>query len=39
MQFEKIKGLIVAPFTPFDKKGELDLGPVADYAAMLQKMD
>lgn len=37
MQFEKIKGLIVAPFTPFDKKGELDLGPVADYAAMLQK--
>ena len=37
MQFEKIKGLIVAPFTPFDKKGELDLAPVADYAAMLQK--
>lgn len=37
MQFEKIKGLIVAPFTPFDKKGELDLVPVADYAAMLQK--
>lgn len=37
MQFEKIKGLIVAPFTPFDKKGELDPGPVADYAAMLQK--
>lgn len=37
MQFEKIKGLIVAPFTPFDKKGELDLAPVADYATMLQK--
>ncbi|MGE4569209.1 MAG: dihydrodipicolinate synthase family protein, partial [Bacteroidales bacterium] len=37
MQFEKIKGLIVAPFTPFDKKGEVNLSPVADYADMLQK--
>lgn len=36
-QFEKIKGLIVAPFTPFDKKGEVDFGPIADYATMLQK--
>ena len=36
-KFEKIKGLIVAPFTPFDKKGEVDLGPIADYAALLQK--
>ncbi len=36
-QFEKIKGLIVAPFTPFDKKGEVDLGPIGDYAALLQK--
>ncbi|HAR38328.1 MAG: N-acetylneuraminate lyase [Bacteroidetes bacterium GWD2_45_23] len=36
-QFEKIKGLIVAPFTPFDKKGEVDFGPIGDYAAMLQK--
>ncbi|MFA5649576.1 MAG: dihydrodipicolinate synthase family protein [Proteiniphilum sp.] len=36
-QFDKIKGLIVAPFTPFDKKGEVDHGPIADYAAMLQK--
>lgn len=36
-QFEKIKGLIVAPFTPFDKKGEVDAGPIADYAALLQK--
>lgn len=36
-QFEKIKGLIVAPFTPFDKKGEVDLGPIDEYAAMLQK--
>ncbi|NLI99951.1 MAG: N-acetylneuraminate lyase, partial [Bacteroidales bacterium] len=36
-QFDKIKGLIVAPFTPFDKKGEVDMGPIADYAAILQK--
>jgi len=27
----------VAPFTPFDKKGEVDFGPIGDYAAMLQK--
>ncbi|HBT86225.1 MAG TPA: N-acetylneuraminate lyase, partial [Porphyromonadaceae bacterium] len=37
MKFEKIKGLIVAPFTPFDKQGEVDLGPISDYASMLQK--
>lgn len=37
MKFEKIKGLIVAPFTPFDKKGEVDLAPISDYATMLQK--
>lgn len=37
MKFEKIKGLIVAPFTPFDKKGEVDLSPISDYASMLQK--
>ena len=37
MQFEKIKGLIVAPFTPFDKKGEVDLNPIDNYASMLQK--
>ncbi len=35
-KFDKIKGLIVAPFTPFDKKGEVDLNPIAAYAAMLQ---
>lgn len=39
MKFEKIKGLIVAPFTPFDKKGEVDLSPISDYATMLQKND
>jgi len=37
MNFEKIKGLIVAPFTPFDKRGEVDLSPIGDYAMMLQK--
>ncbi|MDD3310430.1 MAG: N-acetylneuraminate lyase, partial [Dysgonamonadaceae bacterium] len=34
MKFEKINGLIVAPFTPFDKQGELNLEPIADYAKM-----
>ena len=38
-QFEKIKGLIVAPFTPFDSKGEVDDGPLADYAASCRKTD
>ena len=36
MKFEKIKGLIVAPFTPFDKQGELDLSPIAAYGKLLQ---
>lgn len=36
MTFEKIKGLIAAPFTPFDKKGELNLAPIQDYAKLLQ---
>lgn len=36
MNFEKIKGLIVAPFTPFDKNGELDLSPIADYGKLLK---
>ncbi|HHT23056.1 MAG TPA: N-acetylneuraminate lyase [Bacteroidales bacterium] len=37
MKFEKIKGLIVAPFTPFDKKGKLDLVPIDDYGKLLEK--
>ncbi len=37
MKFEKIKGLIVAPFTPFDKKGKLDLDPIGDYGKLLEK--
>ena len=36
MQFVKIKGLIVAPFTPFDKNGELDLSPIPAYGKLLQ---
>jgi len=34
---EKIKGLINAPFTPFDAKGEVNLEPIEAYANMLQK--
>lgn len=34
---EKIKGLIDAPFTPFDKNGDVTLEPIAAYAAMLHK--
>jgi N-acetylneuraminate lyase len=34
---EKIQGLINAPFTPFDKNGEVDLKPLAVYASMLQE--
>lgn len=37
MKFEKITGLIDAPFTPFDKNGEVNLEPIAAYAQMLQK--
>lgn len=34
---EKIKGLIDAPFTPMDARGEVNLQPIAAYAAMLQR--
>ena len=34
---KKIKGLINAPFTPFDAKGEVNLEPIEAYAKMLQK--
>ena len=33
---EKITGLIDAPFTPFDEKGEINLEPIGRYAAMLK---
>lgn len=36
MKFEKISGLINAPFTPFDKNGEVNLQPIEVYAKMLQ---
>ncbi len=34
---EKIIGLIDAPFTPFDDKGEVNFAPISAYAAMLAK--
>ncbi|SET20669.1 dihydrodipicolinate synthase family protein [Prevotella sp. kh1p2] len=34
---EKIIGLIDAPFTPFHQNGDVNLEPIAAYAAMLQK--
>ncbi|MCM1309974.1 MAG: dihydrodipicolinate synthase family protein [Bacteroides sp.] len=37
MEFEKIVGLIDAPFTPFDAAGNVNLAPIPAYAAMLQK--
>ena len=37
MEFEKICGLIDAPFTPFDAEGNVNLAPIPAYAAMLQK--
>lgn len=37
MEFEKIHGLIDAPFTPFDSEGNINLAPIPAYAAMLQK--
>ena len=37
MQFEKIKGLIDAPFTPMLPNGDINLAPIPKYAAMLAK--
>ena len=37
MEFEKIKGLIDAPFTPFLENGEVNYAPIPEYAAMLKK--
>lgn len=37
MTTEKIKGLIDAPFTPFHPGGEVNLAPIAEYAAMLKR--
>ncbi len=35
--FEKIEGLINAPFTPFHANGELNLDPIEKYAELLVK--
>ena len=35
--YEKVKGLINAPFTPFTAEGELNLEPISDYAVLLNK--
>lgn len=34
---KKIIGLINAPFTPFDKNGDVNLKPIPEYAALLQR--
>ena len=35
MEFEKIKGLIDAPFTPMMPNGDINLEPIPEYARML----
>lgn len=37
MEFEKIEGLIDAPFTPMNPDGSINLAPIPDYAQMLVK--
>ncbi|MCF0199202.1 MAG: dihydrodipicolinate synthase family protein [Bacteroidaceae bacterium] len=37
MVFEKIEGLIDAPFTPFLANGDINFAPIPAYAKMLQK--
>lgn len=37
MTFEKIVGLIDAPFTPFTANGDINLEPIPAYAEMLKK--
>ena len=37
MKFEKIIGLIDAPFTPFHENGDVNLAPIPQYARMLAK--
>ena len=37
MKFEKIEGLIDAPFTPFYENGDINLEPIPEYARMLKK--
>ncbi len=35
--FEKIEGLIDAPFTPFKENGDINLDPIPQYAAIDRK--
>ncbi len=37
MEFEKIKGLIDAPFTPFHENGDINTDPIPQYCDMLVK--
>lgn len=37
MEIKKIEGLINAPFTPFNAKGEVDFSPITDYASLLER--
>lgn len=37
MKIERIEGLIAAPFTPFDSKGDVNLDVVGDYARLLAR--
>lgn len=37
MTFEKIQGLIDAPFTPFKENGDVNIEPIPAYAQMLAK--
>lgn len=37
MKFEKIEGLIDAPFSPMDAEGNITTAPIPAYAAMLKK--
>lgn len=37
MKFEKIEGLIDAPFSPMHPNGDINLEPIPAYAAMLKK--
>lgn len=37
MEFQKIEGLIDAPFSPMDAEGNINLAPIPAYAKMLKK--
>jgi N-acetylneuraminate lyase len=37
MKIKKFEGLVAAPFTPFDKKGNLNTGIIPEYYRLLEK--